>query len=57
MAYINGWSLKRAEQIAEEAFGIFEEQAERNWLLGYHDQCVWYSSVELILKSHFRVIK
>lgn len=39
MAYINGWSLKRAEQAAEDAFQIFDERSEKNWLLAYDDEC------------------
>lgn len=53
MAYINGWSLKRAEQTAEEAFQIFDERSQKNWLLAYDDECTWHPSVEKVLKTFF----
>lgn len=53
MAYINGWSLKRAEQTAEEAFRIFNERSQKNWLLAYDDECNWNPSVEGVLKTFF----
>jgi len=53
MAYINGWSLKRAEQEAEDAFQIFNERSEKNWVLGYDDECTWHPSVERALKTFF----
>lgn len=37
MAYINGWSLSRANRVAEEAFKTFEERSEKTWLLGYEN--------------------
>ena len=53
MAYINYWSLKRAKQTAEEAFQIFEERSQKDWLMAYDDERNWNPSVERILKTFF----
>ena len=53
MAYINGWSLYHADQVAKEAFKTFEERSEKTWVLGYDDECNWHPSIEKILKTVF----
>lgn len=53
MAYINGWSLNRTNQVAEDAFKIFEERSTKTWLLGYENESAWDFSVERILKKFF----
>lgn len=53
MAYINYWSLKYAEHIADKSFKLFEKRSKKNWYLGYNTDKNWGPKIKKILKTFF----
>jgi hypothetical protein len=53
MAGINQWSIGYAQSIADDAFEIWDERSDKNWILGYEDAIQWDPSVKKILSAFF----